>query len=200
MARNNKKTSDPGNRTGPDVFARHIVRPEPLYAEVIEAGERIGAHGEVIEPLDAAALAAALAAARSRGHRAVAIVFMHGYRYPQHEAQAAGIARAAGFETIATSHAASPLVRFVARGDTTVFDAYLAPPLADYVGQVASAARDLDRDAQLLLMQHTCHWFCRSKSTASVRMQVRHQTSYAQLLAAVSPQTRQAYLAVLASH
>ncbi len=142
-----------GYQHRPDVFARHIVRPEPLYAEVIEAGERIGALGEVIEPLDAAALAAALAAARSRGHRAVAIVFMHGYRYPQHEAQAAGIARAAGFETIATSHAASPLVRFVARGDTTVFDAYLAPPLADYVGQVASAARDLDRDAQLLLMQ-----------------------------------------------
>jgi hypothetical protein len=66
------------------------------------------------------------------------------------------------------------------------------------------AQSDKDRafqmSAQLLLMQHTCHWFCRSKSTASVRMQVRHQTSYAQLLAAVSPQTRQAYLAVLASH
>jgi hypothetical protein len=65
------------------------------------------------------------------------------------------------------------------------------------------AQSDKDRafqmSAQLLLMQHTCHWFCRSKSTASVRMQVRHQTSYAQLLAAVSPQTRQAYLAVLAS-
>jgi hypothetical protein len=60
--------------------------------------------------------------------------------------------------------------------------------------------RAFQMSAQLLLMQHTCHWFCRSKSTASVRMQVRHQTSYAQLLAAVSPQTRQAYLAVLASH
>lgn len=66
------------------------------------------------------------------------------------------------------------------------------------------AQSDKDRafqmSAELLLMQHTCHWFCRSKSTASVRMQVRHQTSYPQLLAAVSPQTRQAYLAVLAAH
>ena len=142
-----------GYQHRPDVFARQIVLPAPLYAEVIEAGERIGAHGELIEPLDAAALAAELAAARARGRRSVAIVFMHGYRYPQHEAQAADIARAAGFETVTASHAASPLVRFVARGDTTVFDAYLAPPLEEYVGRVAAAARRLDPDAQLLLMQ-----------------------------------------------
>jgi hypothetical protein len=52
--------------------------------------------------------------------------------------------------------------------------------------------------AELLLMQHSCHWFCRSKVVASARMLARHQTSYAQLLASVSPQTQQAYAAVLA--
>ncbi len=51
--------------------------------------------------------------------------------------------------------------------------------------------------AELLLMQHSCHWFCRSKLVASARMLARHQTSYAQLLEAVSPETRQAYLAVI---
>ena len=51
--------------------------------------------------------------------------------------------------------------------------------------------------AELLLMQHSCHWFCRSKVVASARMQARHQTSYEQLLGAVSPETRQAYLAVV---
>jgi hypothetical protein len=51
--------------------------------------------------------------------------------------------------------------------------------------------------AELLLMQHSCHWFCRSKLVASARMLARHQTSYAQLLEAVSPETRQAYLAVV---
>jgi AcrR family transcriptional regulator len=51
--------------------------------------------------------------------------------------------------------------------------------------------------AELLLMQHSCHWFCRSKLVASARMLARHQTSYAQLLDAVSPETRQAYLAVV---
>jgi hypothetical protein len=47
-------------------------------------------------------------------------------------------------------------------------------------------------------MQHSCHWFCRSKVVASARMLARHKTSYEQLLAAVSPETRQAYQALLA--
>jgi hypothetical protein len=51
--------------------------------------------------------------------------------------------------------------------------------------------------AEVLLMQHTCHWFCRSKTVASARMLARHKTTYEQLLGAVAPQTRQAYLAVL---
>ncbi len=48
--------------------------------------------------------------------------------------------------------------------------------------------------AELLLMQHTCHWFCKSKTVASARMMARHQTSYPQLLAGVSAETRQTYL------
>lgn len=51
--------------------------------------------------------------------------------------------------------------------------------------------------AELMLMQHSCHWFCRSKSIASARMVMRHQTSYAQALDAVAPTTRKAYLALV---
>lgn len=47
--------------------------------------------------------------------------------------------------------------------------------------------------AELFLMQHSCHWFCRSRAVASARLQARHQTSHAQVLAAVSPETREAY-------
>lgn len=47
--------------------------------------------------------------------------------------------------------------------------------------------------AELLLMQHSCHWFCRSKAIASTRMQARHQTSHQQLIDSVSPQTREGY-------
>lgn len=51
--------------------------------------------------------------------------------------------------------------------------------------------------AELFLFQHTCHWFCRSKLVASARLLARHQTAYAQVLAAVAPATREAYLALL---
>lgn len=47
--------------------------------------------------------------------------------------------------------------------------------------------------AELMLMQHSCHWFCRSRTVASARLLARYQTSYAQVLASVSPATRQAY-------
>lgn len=50
--------------------------------------------------------------------------------------------------------------------------------------------------AEVLLMQHTCHWFCKSKTVASARLLTRHKTAYVQLLQAVSPDTRQAYLAL----
>jgi hypothetical protein len=51
--------------------------------------------------------------------------------------------------------------------------------------------------AELFLMQHSCHWFCRSKATASARLQVRHQTPYAQVVASVGARTRQAYTALV---
>ena len=53
--------------------------------------------------------------------------------------------------------------------------------------------------AELLLMQHSCHWYCRSKMIASARVMARHQTSYEQILQAVSPVTRQAYAKLLGS-
>lgn len=50
--------------------------------------------------------------------------------------------------------------------------------------------------AELFLMQHSCHWYCKSRSVASARLLARHQTSHAQVLDAVSPETREAYRAL----
>jgi 5-oxoprolinase (ATP-hydrolysing) len=122
----------------PRIFDRHIVLPELLYSRVIEAQERIGAHGDVIEPIDEEHLKERLWAAYDAGLRSVAIVFMHGYRYVQHEQAAARLARHAGFTQISTSHETSPMMKFVGRGDTTVVDAYLSPILRRYVEQVAA--------------------------------------------------------------
>jgi 5-oxoprolinase (ATP-hydrolysing) len=122
----------------PRIFDRRIVLPELLYASVIEADERIGARGEVVRPLDEDKVRAELQAAYAAGLRAVAVVLMHGYRYTAHEARIAALARAIGFPQVSVSHEVSPLMKLVARGDTTVVDAYLSPILSRYVAQVAA--------------------------------------------------------------
>ena len=75
-------------------------------------------------------MARELRAAYGEGFRSVAVVCMHGYRYPAHEARIGEIARDAGFTQVSLSHATSPLMKLVSRGDTTVVDAYLSPILA----------------------------------------------------------------------
>ncbi len=122
----------------PRLFDRHIVLPELLYCAVVEAQERMGAHGDVIEPLNELLLKEELTIQYTKGLRSVSIVFMHGYRYVAHEKAARRIAAELGFTQISTSHETSPMMKFVSRGDTTVVDAYLSPILRRYVEQVAA--------------------------------------------------------------
>jgi len=121
----------------PRIFDRHIVLPEMLYSEVFEVEERIGAHGDVVLPLNQELLLENLQAVHEGGYRSVAIVFMHGYRYPEHESKAKALAQRVGFTQISVSHEVSPLMKLVGRGDTTVVDAYLSPVLRRYVDGVA---------------------------------------------------------------
>ncbi|RZS52069.1 hydantoinase B/oxoprolinase family protein [Sphaerotilus mobilis] len=127
-----------GTQHRPKLFARQIVRTGPLAAAVVEAHERIGADGRVVMPLDEAALRADLAQQHAAGLRACAIVFVHGWRHPQHEARAAEIAAAQGYTQVSVSHRVSPLMKLIPRGDTSVVDAYLSPVLRRYVDQLAA--------------------------------------------------------------
>jgi 5-oxoprolinase (ATP-hydrolysing) len=133
----------------PRIFDRRILLPGLLYERVIEADERIGARGEVLTPLDEDAIAAELGKAYEDGYRGVAVVCVHGYRYPEHEARIGALARAAGFTQVSESHRTSPLMKLVSRGDTTVVDAYLSPILRRYVSEVASELAGV----RLLFMQ-----------------------------------------------
>ncbi len=123
----------------PKLFVRKIELPELLYESVVEVDERIGAHGDVVLPLNEAKARTDLQAAFDKGFRTVAMCLMHGYRYTQHEAALKLIARDIGFTQISVSHEVSPLMKFVSRGDTAVVDAYLSPILRRYVEQVQSA-------------------------------------------------------------
>ncbi len=142
-----------GYQNRPDIFALRIELPEMLYEHVIEATERISAQGDIIDHLDETELRNNLEAARNSGVESIAIVFLHGYRYPQHEKRAADIARQAGFDQISVSSEVSPLMKLVSRGDTTLVDAYLSPILDRYIRQVYEGLADLSATAPLLFMQ-----------------------------------------------
>ncbi len=122
-----------GSQERPDIFARHIRKPGPLYSDVVEIAERVTADGKILEPLDEAEAQAKLEAAFERGFRAIAIVLMHGYRFTAHERALAEIAARIGFTRISASHLVAPLIKLIPRGETSVIDAYLSPVVQDYV-------------------------------------------------------------------
>jgi 5-oxoprolinase (ATP-hydrolysing) len=127
-----------GYQARPDIFARRIVLPAPLYNVVVEIEERVTAEGEVLQPLGEGAARSGLQAAFDAGHRALAIVLMHGWRWTAHEAALAAMARAIGFAQVSASHEVEPLIKLIGRGDTAVVDAYLSPVLRRYVDQVVA--------------------------------------------------------------
>jgi 5-oxoprolinase (ATP-hydrolysing) len=139
-----------GYQARPDIFAREIVLPEPLYGTVIEVEERVTAGGEVLRPLDAEAAQAGLKAAYDEGYRALAIVLMHGWRWTAHEAALAALAREIGFTQVSASHEVEPLIKLIGRGDTAVVDAYLSPVLRLYVDKVVAG---LNGQGRLFFMQ-----------------------------------------------
>ncbi|MEG4224795.1 hydantoinase B/oxoprolinase family protein [Microcoleus sp. N9_B2] len=126
-----------GYQNRPNIFARHIVLPQMLYDRVIEVAERYSAQGEELSGVNPEFIPC-LQQAYDEGIRSCAIVFMHGYRYSEHEKQVAKIAKEIGFTQISVSHEVSPLMKLVSRGDTAVVDAYLSPILRRYVEQVTS--------------------------------------------------------------
>ncbi len=141
-----------GYQARPDIFAKQIILPEALYEAVEEIDERVLADGTVERAPDEAAIRSALQAQYDAGFRAVAIVFMHGYRYTAHEQVAARIARDIGFPQVSVSHEVSPLVKLVGRGDTAVVDAYLSPILRRYVQQVSEELDIARTGARLMFM------------------------------------------------
>ena len=133
-----------GDQTRPRLFALDIVRPAPLHAGVVEADERLGADGQVVRPLDEAALRRALDAAAADGFESVAIAFLHSDLNPDHERRAEAIARSAGLGFVAIGSEVSPLPKFIPRAETTVADAYLTPGLRAHVQEMERAVAGAD--------------------------------------------------------
>ena len=141
-----------GYQARPKIFAKQIIKPEMLFERVVEVDERVRADGTVEQAPELGAVRRELENLRRDGIKAIAIVFMHAYRFPAHEQAVAMLAREMGFAQVSVSHEVSPLIKLVGRGDTTVVDAYLSPILRRYVAQVAEELNAKHSGARLMFM------------------------------------------------
>ncbi|HEX4961940.1 MAG TPA: hydantoinase/oxoprolinase family protein [Thermoanaerobaculia bacterium] len=128
-----------GTQQRPDLFALEIVRPEPLYREVVEVPERLAADGSVLLPLDTEALRETVRRLLDGGIESVAVALLHSYRNPRHEEELGELLRAAGCRHVSLSSRLAPLIKLLPRTETAVVDAYLSPILERYLSGVAGA-------------------------------------------------------------
>ena len=164
-----------GNQSRPKIFDLEIRKLELLYEEVIEVDERVrilkkassernisapeiveGTTGERFEVLtkpNLKELRNQLKNIYKKGIRAVAVVFLHSYAFKEHECQVGEIARDIGFNQISLSHEVMPMVKMVARGDTTTVDAYLTPHIRNYLDSFRSGFSDNLKNTKLFFMQ-----------------------------------------------
>lgn len=139
-----------------DVYDLQLEFAPPLVPRRLryEIDERVGARGQVIEPLDEAALPALLQAIRAEGVGALAVVFLHAYANPDHERRVgAWFARHAPEIAVSLSSDVLPRIKEYQRTSTTVANAYVKPRVAAYIGHLEDGLRARAFPGDLYIMQ-----------------------------------------------
>ena len=141
-----------------DIYDLFLELPDPLVPRRRrwEADERVLADGTVDRPLDEAGLRRLARRARREGVEAVAVCFLHSYRYPGHERRAAailggelpGVPISASFEVV-------PELGEYVRASTTTANAYVRPLMDSYLGTLEGRLRATGIAAPLHLMLST---------------------------------------------
>ena len=141
-----------GSQQRPELFALQVEKAAPLYALTVEVEERQSAGGEVLVELDEAALADAARRARAAGAESAAVALLHSFRFPEVERRVAALLSEHGFAPVSASAELAPAQGYLARAETALVDAYLAPIFERYLGRIAGALARQDETASLLVM------------------------------------------------
>ncbi|WP_270934979.1 hydantoinase/oxoprolinase family protein [Falsiroseomonas oryzae] len=139
------------------IYDQFYHRPPPLIPRerILGVPERLGAAGEVVTPLDEAALLArAREAVERHGATSLAIVFLHAYRNPVHERRARALIEAAFPDLdVSLSSDIAPEFREYERTSTTVINAYVRPVVRRYVTRMQRELAGLGYARDLMIMQ-----------------------------------------------
>jgi N-methylhydantoinase A len=138
-----------------ELYDLGITKPEPLVPRDLrlEVAERVGADGRVRRRLDARDVAAKARRAVAAGAESLAIVLLHAYANPRHEAEAARIvSRLFPRLAVTTSHEVAPEIREFERASTTAANAYIKPLAQRYLELMGRRIAAAGIPAPLLLM------------------------------------------------
>ncbi|MCG8451288.1 MAG: hydantoinase B/oxoprolinase family protein [Pirellulales bacterium] len=122
-----------GYQDRPHLFDLTIRKPAPLAETVLEIDERVAASGDVLISPNPQLVRKQLQQLHEDGIVSLAVCLLHADLYPAHEQLVARLAAEMGFAHVSVSSEIAPLPKLVARGETTVVDAYLNPVLGAYV-------------------------------------------------------------------
>jgi N-methylhydantoinase A len=135
-----------GRQTRPALYDYAIRKPDPLVERYRrrEVDERLDAKGERLRALDAGELDEVLGEIAETGVKAIAVSFIHAYRNPVHEEEAARlIASKLPGIYISLSSKVLPEFREYERTSTTVLNAYVGPKMADYFDRLNAKIAEL---------------------------------------------------------
>lgn len=145
-----------GRQTRPHLYDLQVEKPEPLVPRDLrlEVRERVYADGRVLVPLHREDVVRAARRLRAAGVEAIAVCYLHGYRYPDHEEATAEIlGRELPGVFLSVAHRVLPEFREFERLSTTVVNAYLGPIVARYVLALGRRLADLGLSCQPYMTQ-----------------------------------------------
>ncbi|MCB1276198.1 hydantoinase B/oxoprolinase family protein [Prosthecobacter sp.] len=132
-----------GDQRRSDLFALNH-EPRPIFHEIVcEVPERVGVNGEVLEPLDEAAVRAAALDCVAMGITTAAVSLLHGHAHSQHEQRVAEILRECGFTHLTLSHQTAAFAKLLPRTQSTVADAYLHAPVQSFLNGIRRISPDM---------------------------------------------------------
>ena len=133
-----------GRQNRPSLYDIRAEKPDPLVPRRrrFTVDERATIEGTE-RPVDPEAVRDLAADIAETGPESVAVSLLHAYAHPENEAVVADVLRDALDVPVSASHDVLAEFREFERTSTTVADAYLAPELDAYLGELLSGAGDL---------------------------------------------------------
>jgi 5-oxoprolinase (ATP-hydrolysing) len=128
-----------GNQQRPDLFALDVQKQDPIYQSAVEVTERLSAEGEILHSIEIESLEPKIDTLVAQGIESVAVALMHSYKNDIHEQKLKKWLLEKGMKHVSISSDLSPFIGIIPRAETTLVNAYLAPIIQEYLGDVITS-------------------------------------------------------------